>query len=537
MTPSAVPSVVPSAKPSVTPSVVPSAVPTATPSALPSRRPTQQPTYGVVKAVDMGSTTSFAVLGSTVATTGSSLLVGNVISTTLTGSPTITGTAYLSSDAVAVATLLDLQTATNDAADRPVTREPLAASLTTGTVILPGVYSWSSSLQVPNGATIKLDANNQADAVWIFQVSTTLAVGTDCRIEVINNVTENKNVFWSVKGAVAIGARSHVVGTVLGQNAITTQSGALTGPLFTTSKVFTLTVNNAVVVAYKPEASVLETRSPTAAPTEMTEPSMDFNVTSNYQGYTGPVNADGSVTLDDASKASIIDAFGQIMNISTSAITITGAHTTGSRRSLLNKKRTYDAVDILVTTLIKVNLVDYPQFQSNTTTAFQTIVQTLRDALDSNVLTDQIIANAIANGADSLLAIVVTAVNSDAPLVQQPPTRQPTSAPRDDDDNLEDGPIAGIVIGVLIGTAFILIGLYYGLTKYRESTYPKEFMVNIEAEDTHVIDVMDEPQPPAITDAPHTAPVAAPAPIVTPYGGPTEPGTEVMSLNEIEIGL
>ncbi len=566
-----------------------------------------QPTYGVVRTVDVGSTASFAVLGKAVFTAGSALLVGNVVSASaISGTPVVTGTAYLSSGAVAAATLLDLQTAVNDASSRAATRAPLAASLPSGTVLLPGVYSWEASLSVvgPN-AVIRLDANRQADAVWIFQVATTLAIGTDCRVEIINNVTEHKNVFWSVRGGVTIGARSHFVGTVLGQNAVTAQSGALTGPLFSTSQTSPVTVNNAVVVASRPEASVLQTRSPSAAPTDMSEPSMEVSVTSSFEGFSGAVNPDGSVDLDQASQEAVVDAFGAVMNISTSDIAITGAHILGgesggesgggggSRRNLqtatdnsnsrnnIKKKRAADtaagAVAIVITTLIKVHLVDYPQFQANTTTAFQTIVHRLRSALDSRALTDQIVANAVANGADALLAIVLTAVNSEQPLVQFPPSRQPTATPRDDDGDgslLADGPTAGVVIGVLLGTALLLVALYVGLTKYRESTYPKEYVVNFDttatASDAHVIDVLEEqtqqvkPQQqqdwlqinnnsdndssnetdrqrhphPHASSPPPPPPLATSTVLQTPYGpAVSEPGLKVTSLNEIEIGL
>ena len=85
----------------------------------------------------------------------------------------------------------------------------------------PGLYTWGSSVTIPNDVTISGGAND----VWIFQISKDLDLSSAKKV-ILAGGADAKNIFWQVAGKVTIQADAHFEGIILSQTAITLQTKA-----------------------------------------------------------------------------------------------------------------------------------------------------------------------------------------------------------------------------------------------------------------------------------------------------------------------
>jgi hypothetical protein len=178
--------------------------------------------------VNLRSTATFAVLaGSTVTNTGPTTVTGDLgvsPGTALTGflPGKIIGTAHLG-DPTAATAEADLTTAYNDAAGRTLCPVSVAGNLG-GLTLAPGLYKSTSSLEISSG-DLTLDAKGNANAVFIFQMASTLTT-TSGRAVVLKGGAKAANVFWQVGSSATLGTRSVVKGTIMADQAITLNTGA-----------------------------------------------------------------------------------------------------------------------------------------------------------------------------------------------------------------------------------------------------------------------------------------------------------------------
>ena len=116
----------------------------------------------------------------------------------------------------------DMITAYNDAAGRMY---PDFLELGTGAIggmtLTPGLFKWSSSVNLLSDVTISGGAND----VFIFQVGQNLTMANAKNLILVGGV-QAKNIFWQVAGTVAVGTTSHFEGIVLSKTGITFQTGA-----------------------------------------------------------------------------------------------------------------------------------------------------------------------------------------------------------------------------------------------------------------------------------------------------------------------
>jgi hypothetical protein len=116
----------------------------------------------------------------------------------------------------------NMQTAYTDAAGRS---QPnyfnLGAGNIGGKTLRPGLYKWTSSVNIPTNITISGGAND----VWIFQVSGTLTMSSAVKVTLIGGARA-RNIFWQTTGAVTLGTTSHFEGTILSKTAINLRTGA-----------------------------------------------------------------------------------------------------------------------------------------------------------------------------------------------------------------------------------------------------------------------------------------------------------------------
>jgi hypothetical protein len=93
-----------------------------------------------------------------------------------------------------------------------------------GLTLAPGVYTApAGSFLIQGGLDLTLDAQGNTNAVWVFQMATTLTVGgpgaTAPRSIVLAGGAQAKNVFWQVGTAATINAAGGgtMVGTIISQ--------------------------------------------------------------------------------------------------------------------------------------------------------------------------------------------------------------------------------------------------------------------------------------------------------------------------------
>ncbi|MDP3011752.1 MAG: ice-binding family protein, partial [Candidatus Hydromicrobium sp.] len=138
-----------------------------------------------------------------------------------------TGPACRVTDAALLTTaVLDMEAAYTNAAGRPAGVGPflnVGAGTVTGLTLVPGTYTWGSNVTIPTDLT--LDAQGDANAVWIFQITGTLDIAAGKQVILIGGA-QASNVFWQVAGVVALGAGSHFEGTILAKTNIAMITGA-----------------------------------------------------------------------------------------------------------------------------------------------------------------------------------------------------------------------------------------------------------------------------------------------------------------------
>jgi hypothetical protein len=189
---------------------------------------TTSATTGSQTAVALGGAGVYAVLaGSTVTNTGATALTGDLgvsPGTAVTGFPpgTLTGTIH-AGDATAATAMAALTVAYNDAAGRTLAPVTVAGNLG-GLTLPPGLYKSTSSLSISSG-DLTLDAQGDANAVFIFQMASTLTT-TSGRAVVLSGGAKSTNVFWQVGSSATLGTTSVFKGTIMADQSITLNTGA-----------------------------------------------------------------------------------------------------------------------------------------------------------------------------------------------------------------------------------------------------------------------------------------------------------------------
>jgi hypothetical protein len=178
--------------------------------------------------VQLSSAGNFAVLaGSTVTSTGQTSVTGDIgvsSGSSITGFPPgrLVGALH-AADPTAAQGIADLTTAYNDAAGRTLCATTVAGNLG-GQTLAPGLYKSTSSLAISAG-DLTLDAKGDGDAVFIFQMASTLTT-TAGRQVVLTGGARSTNIFWQVGTSATFGTTTSFQGTVMADQAITLNTGA-----------------------------------------------------------------------------------------------------------------------------------------------------------------------------------------------------------------------------------------------------------------------------------------------------------------------
>lgn len=219
----------------------------------------------------LGTAGNFSVLaGSTVTNTGASVLAQNLgvhPGNTAPGFPPglVQGETHLG-DAVALQAKTDLTTAFNDAAGRtPFTNLPAELG---GTTLNPGVYRIGAA-QVTGALTLNAQGNSQA--VFIFQIDSTLITASNSSVVFINGASPC-NVYWKVGSSATLGTGTAFVGNIMALTSIAMNTGAnLQGRALAQTGAVTLDTN---VITQPLCTTPTPTTSPTATPSVTPGPTL-----------------------------------------------------------------------------------------------------------------------------------------------------------------------------------------------------------------------------------------------------------------------
>jgi hypothetical protein len=170
----------------------------------------------------LGSAQNFAVLGgSTVTNTGPTVITGNLgvwPGTAITGFPPgIVNGMIHASDAVAQQAQSDVTTAYNTLAGMALTQDLTGMNLG-GMTLGPGVYFFSSSAFLTG--TLTLDAMGNPNALFVFQIGSTLISASNSSVMTINSA-DACEVYWQVGSSATLGTDSTFQGNILALTSIT----------------------------------------------------------------------------------------------------------------------------------------------------------------------------------------------------------------------------------------------------------------------------------------------------------------------------
>src|ERR1035437_5371161 len=183
-------------------------------------------------------------------------------SNTFSTSILITGKVYASDYTIPTPTKMttaigEMEIAYNNAAGRklPDYTELYLGNLT-GKTLTPGLYNWSTGVQVSSGG---VTISGTATDVWIFQIAQNLEL-TSGAIVTLSGGAMASNIFWQVAGQVALGTTVAMKGIILGQTAISMNTGATLNGRALAQTAVTLIANTAVT----PPATVTDVKNGSA---------------------------------------------------------------------------------------------------------------------------------------------------------------------------------------------------------------------------------------------------------------------------------
>ena len=236
-------------------------------------------------APTLGAAESFAVLGaSTVTNTGpTNINTGNLgvdPGTAVTGFPpgnVAVGTITGPGGAAALAQLATTAAYINLASQAcPLSNTFGVPTDLGGKTLVPGVYCFASSAGLTG--TLTLDALGNPDAVWVFQIASTLITEVGSTVLIVNGA-QQCNVFWQVGSSATLKVGSTFVGNILALTSIALQTNAdVDGRALARNGAVTMDTNTVDFTAC-------------AAPVIHSRPSLSKAFSQN------PINAGGTSTL------------------------------------------------------------------------------------------------------------------------------------------------------------------------------------------------------------------------------------------------
>lgn len=222
-----------------------------------------------------GAAQSFAVLGgSTVTNTGATTITGDLglsPGSAVTGFPpgvVVLGTIN-AANAPALAAQNAVTTVYNNLAGQACTQDLTGQNLG-GLTLTPGVYCFSAAAQLTG--TLTLNAQNNANAVFIFRIGSSLTTASGSSVVIINSASGSTvcNIFWQVGSSATIGTTSAMAGNIVALTSVTLTTGAsVSGRVFARNGAVTLDSNSVTPSCLTAPVCPVITLSPATLPNGM----------------------------------------------------------------------------------------------------------------------------------------------------------------------------------------------------------------------------------------------------------------------------
>ncbi len=201
----------------------------------------EQAECATAKSPPLGAASSFAVLGAArVVNAGGSVIRGDLgvsPGTAVSGFPQgkVVDGAIQTAGILATQAQRDVALASADLTAQPCNLRLVGKDLG-GQTLTPGVYCFPSAPARLTGELV-LDAQGDPDAVFVFQVGTTLTTAAGSAVRVVNSGQQAEgtgstaaapgqrratlcNVYWLVGDAATLGSASAFIGTIIAQSGI-----------------------------------------------------------------------------------------------------------------------------------------------------------------------------------------------------------------------------------------------------------------------------------------------------------------------------
>lgn len=130
----------------------------------------------------------------------------------------------------------------------PTNQFPAGVAQLDGLTLLPGVYNFPSSADIASHGTLTLDNSKDPNAVFVFQMGSTIVANTYSKIVTTNGT--DPNIYWAVGSSATIGVGASFQGNVIAVTAITINTDASTnGRLFALGAAVTMQFNKVTPTA------------------------------------------------------------------------------------------------------------------------------------------------------------------------------------------------------------------------------------------------------------------------------------------------
>jgi hypothetical protein len=131
--------------------------------------------------------------------------------------------AIHATDTLAAQAQVALTVAYNNLAGRSTNPVSVSGNLG-GSTLSPGLYKSTSSLEISSG-DLTLDAKGDSEALFIFQIASTLNVASGRHVVLIGGAKASR-VFWQVGTSANLESTSVFKGTILADQSVSLQTGA-----------------------------------------------------------------------------------------------------------------------------------------------------------------------------------------------------------------------------------------------------------------------------------------------------------------------
>ena len=209
---------------------------------------------GTSQASILGSAESFAVLGGTTVTnTGSSVINGDLgVSpgsaitgfAPIDGGPGTVNGAIHTNDADAIQAQIDVTAAYNTLAGMTFDADFTATPTLGGRTLTSGVYHFDEAADLTG--TLTLNVQNNPNAIFVFQIGSTLTTATDSSVVMINAPENFCNKYWQIGSSATLGTGTAFIGNILALTSITLDGGTLDGRALARNGAVTITAQETI---------------------------------------------------------------------------------------------------------------------------------------------------------------------------------------------------------------------------------------------------------------------------------------------------